>query len=421
MAQPTKPVMDPPARLQELTAQATAKYAVKDYNAAAELYAYATELQADMNGEMSSANADLLYAYGRCLYHVAVKKSDILDLSKVASEGHDASKTMGGNDGLKRRRPEEVDDVEKKMVEEEVVTRIVEDQGESSQAKEGTDESSKPYFRFSGDENFDESGDDQDGEEGEGNGEDAEEEDDFSTAYEVLDMARVLLQKRLGEFEEGSTRKGKETEKSSELRQLKERLADTYDLQAEISLEGERFPTAVDDLRSALDLKKALYPHENSLIAEAHYKLSLALEFTSVTQQKDENGEAMGEGNVDEGMREAAAHELEEAISSCKMRIRKEEAKLLSEATGKESKTKALETQIDDVKDMVKELSHRVGLPRKFKGVEPPLKIRSSRKFGSPQFQSTILGVQGLSTARIRSPAFSDPCWASRQRPRRRG
>ena len=73
------------ARLDDLKAQATLKYAVKDYNAAAELYSQATELQATINGEMAAENADLLYAYGRCLYHVAVANSDVLG-SKVAGE-----------------------------------------------------------------------------------------------------------------------------------------------------------------------------------------------------------------------------------------------------------------------------------------------------------------------------------------------
>jgi hypothetical protein len=49
------------ARLVDLTAQATLKYSIKDYSAAAELYSEATELQAELYGEMSSKNADLLY------------------------------------------------------------------------------------------------------------------------------------------------------------------------------------------------------------------------------------------------------------------------------------------------------------------------------------------------------------------------
>lgn len=73
------------AQLDDLKARATLKYSIKDYDAAAELYSEATELQALLNGELSSLNADLLYKYGRCLFHVAVKNSDVLG-SKVTGE-----------------------------------------------------------------------------------------------------------------------------------------------------------------------------------------------------------------------------------------------------------------------------------------------------------------------------------------------
>ena len=77
------------AQLDDLNAQATLKYSVKDYDAAAELYSEATELQAELNGEMSSLNAELLYKYGRCLYHVAVKNSDVLGLKVTGAKRED--------------------------------------------------------------------------------------------------------------------------------------------------------------------------------------------------------------------------------------------------------------------------------------------------------------------------------------------
>src|SRR5947199_10557636 len=64
-------------QLADLIARATAAYAIKDYSPAAELYSQATELQAEMNGEMAVENADLLDSYGKCLYFVAVSKSDV--------------------------------------------------------------------------------------------------------------------------------------------------------------------------------------------------------------------------------------------------------------------------------------------------------------------------------------------------------
>jgi len=74
----------------------------------------------------------------------------------------------------------------------------------------------------------------------EGDGEGEEEDDDLAAAFEVLDLARVLFTKRLEEPEEGES-KGKELGDSSMTIHLKERLADTHDLLAEISLENERY------------------------------------------------------------------------------------------------------------------------------------------------------------------------------------
>lgn len=74
-------------------------------------------------------------------------------------------------------------------------------------------------------------------------GEAEEEQDDLEAAFEVLDLARVLFGKRLEEPEEDEG-KGKGRDKSvgdsSMTRHIKERLADTHDLLAEISLENER-------------------------------------------------------------------------------------------------------------------------------------------------------------------------------------
>lgn len=90
------------ARLADLTEKAAAKDAIRDYEAAAELYSQATEIQAQLNGEMAVENADLLYAYGKALYNVAVSKSDVLG-SKITSEttaAQDKSKSAATKEGL---------------------------------------------------------------------------------------------------------------------------------------------------------------------------------------------------------------------------------------------------------------------------------------------------------------------------------
>ncbi|KAL9099282.1 MAG: hypothetical protein Q9163_005199 [Psora crenata] len=376
------------ARLAQLDAQATLKYSIKDYNAAAELYSQATELQAEINGEMSPQNADLLYAYGRCLYHVAVKNSDVLG-SKVAGEKstEGPKKTLGKEQAaLTEPTYEEAT----RSVDGEV-SKFSQSKGQSVKPKERDGTDSKPLFQFTGDENFDTSDEEADGEEQDGEDGDGNEEDDFANAYEVLDLARVLLLEKLRE-DEAHCVKGKYKVESAELGQIQERLADTYDLQAEISLEGEKFSDAVADLRSALSLKKNLFQPDSSLIAEAHYKLSLALEFCSVTQQQGRGG-GMEDGKhplENTALREEAAKEMEAAIASCKLRIQREEAKLQAiQGRDTDNALSNISTKdIDDVKEMVMDMEQRLSELR-----QPPVSINDPRSAQIIDGSGAVAGI----------------------------
>ena len=390
--------------LESLLAQATAHYAQKNYKTAAELYSRATELQALANGEMSTENADLLYLYGRCLYHVAVEKSDVLG-SKVAGEKRDP----GFSDpeaGSSNKKPNGVE-AEGRIAEEVIAEAAT----EANHSKVGEQErpENKPYFQFTGDENFD-SDDEEDATRATEDGGAGEEDDDFSNAFEILDLARVLLQRKLEEFEAKDVGKSKEVGDADAKRQLKERLADTHDLQAEISLEGEQFQNAVNDLRAALALKQELHPADSSLVAEIHYKLSLALEFSSVTEPKDENGEVDQNkaAHVDEALREEAAKEMEAAIASCRLRIGKEETVLAAgEVDSTDSKPKITRKSIDEVKDMVQDMEQRVcnGIPiprptlliatQLVELRQPPVSIADPRGTGSIDGAAPLSGLLG--------------------------
>ncbi|GAB7347653.1 hypothetical protein MBLNU459_g4519t1 [Dothideomycetes sp. NU459] len=342
-----------PQELSSLKAAATREYSLKNYVAAADLYSEATELQASLNGEMDPENADLLYLYGRCLYHVAVSKSDVLGGKVAASE-----------EPAKKKRKTKATATEEKLAEDAVEAAVQEKEGQADKANNDGQADAKPYFQITGDENWTDSEDEGD----DAMDDDApgaeEEEDDFATAYEILDVARVLLSRKLEQLQQDSQGKGKgkETDKqeSPESRHLMERLADTHDLQAEISLENERFQDAISDSRSALDLKLKLFPKESSLIAEAHFKLSLALEFASVTAVQAEGEAVEGEpktGQVDEEQRNEAVTQMESAIESCKLRVTKEEA-ALADLSGDQAKEKA--RSIKDVKEMVGDMEQRL-------------------------------------------------------------
>ena len=344
-------------KLTHLTASATQQYSLKKYASAAEFFSEAAEVQDRINGEMSPANADLLYQYGRCLYHVAVANSDVLGGKVAGTEEPKRKKRRVGTAGdcaapghaLNATESESKDTKAQEVVE---AGPSIKPSGHKGAENAGV--ASKPFFEITGDENWTDSEEDDEAADAEAE----EEEDDFAIAYEILDVARVLLTRKLDVARETGEA---ETGMNFEYRQLKERLADTHDLQAEISLENERFADAVNDTRESLALKLQIFPPESSLVAEAHFKLSLALEFASVT--KVSNEEAKGEmdsksAQVDKKMRAEAAAELEKAIASCKLRISKETAALPSVSDA--AKQKEQEKLISDVKEMIADMEQRL-------------------------------------------------------------
>jgi HAT1-interacting factor 1 len=394
-------------RLASLIAQATAKYAIKDYLPAAEFYSQATELQAELNGEMAVENADLLYSYGKCLYFVAVKNSDVLGGEAAgaklgsAKAGQDKTrkKTINGQPAKPWSDTLPTADAEQRQAEEVVAALVDEKIGDEvadNQNVHGNGED-KPYFHFTGDENWDDSDEDEDGDGALEEAEAEEEDDDFANAFEVLDLARVLFLSRLQLLRDQSSpaeSKGKSIASSQdppEVRLVKERIADIHDLQAEIALEGERFSNAVIDLKGALALKEELYPQEDSVLAECHYKLSLALEFSSVTQQRDKDGNPEAEATVDQTARDEAATQMHNAISSCQLRVVKEEQELAA-LVGEEMapQREKLRLDIQDVKDMIGDMQLRLAELKK-----PPVSINDPKGTGTLDGSTPLNGLLG--------------------------
>ncbi|KAK3685859.1 hypothetical protein B0T22DRAFT_232805 [Podospora appendiculata] len=367
--------------LADLSAKAAALYAHKSYEEAAEVYAQAAEMQAEINGEMSPENADILFLYGRALFKVGQSKSDVLGggapetkKSKPAPKpAKQAKAAVSGSNGAQQPQ-----------------------NGEGSSAtaaaagkKEEPSAENKPMFKFEGDENFEDSDEEAGAEEGEGEGDKDEEEDDLAVAFEILDLARVLFNKKLEavlaepEVEEG---KGKEEAEataaegdSPTVRHIKERLADTHDLLAEISLENERYPNAITDSRASLAFKKQLYSQDSEIIAEAHFKLSLALEFASMTKPSDDDN-AEGESkesdsanntHIDQSLRDEAADELEAAIASTRLKLQNKEVELATLHSPEDNDF--TRQQITEVKEVIADMEQRLVDLR-----GPPIDINSA-------------------------------------------
>ncbi|RVD82535.1 uncharacterized protein DFL_006958 [Arthrobotrys flagrans] len=326
-----------PQKLATLSAEAAKEYAHKNYSKAAELYATAAELQALANGEENPHNADLLYLYGRSLYHCGLEKSDVLGTgvgsSEAAREKKRAQQEEKSGKGKGKAKRKAGGDEELK---------------ESDKLKKGG------VFSFQGDENYDvdddEDYEDVDDENADGEG-DGEDDDDFTLAWNILDLARVFFNKRLEAA----------TEDSETLKKIKERLADVHDILGEVSLESESFKQACVDLEESLKIKLELYPTESTLITEAHYKLSLALEFAS---QGGGEGDADNEVSPEEqkkGRDEAVKH-MKSAIASCKKRVEAEETAIKEaegDKVGDKPKDEA-EKSVEEGKDLVKELEMRL-------------------------------------------------------------
>ncbi|OBT74430.1 hypothetical protein VF21_06583 [Pseudogymnoascus sp. 05NY08] len=360
--------------LADLSAKGTSHYAQRQYGEAADLFARAAELQAELNGEMDPANAEVLFLYGRSLFRVGQSKSDVL----------------GGRAGGEKKKK----DVKPKKEEGGAGLAVIAEGAEKAEEKVEEAAEKKPLFQFTGDENFEDSDEDEDADAEE----EEEEDDELATAFEVLDLARVLFTRRLEELAaapaEGAG-KGKEADAgdSALTRHVKERIADTHDLLAEIALESERFPSAVADFKAALGLKKELYEKASEIIAEAHYKLSLALEFASMTTTGEEGEEAPAaakEGVVDEEMRGEAADEMQSAIESTKLKLAAKEAE--------EEQTDETARQIKDVKEIVAEMEQRLTDLR-----APPVDISAALNgppgSGSSGLIGSMLGETAAQTA----------------------
>ncbi|KAL6906700.1 hypothetical protein GGI43DRAFT_237655 [Trichoderma evansii] len=333
--------------LADLSAKGTALYAHKKYEGAADIFSRASILQAEINGETAPENAEILFHYGRSLFKVGQSKSDVLGGSAPVEK---KTKANGGASSKKAAKTEE---------EKAATGQSEEGKEEKGDEKGDVPEGKKLFFQFTGDENFDDESDEDEGQE-EGD-QDEEEDDDLATAFEILDLARVCYHKQLDTLreQEEAEGKGKEAAKedSSAVRHIKERLAETHDCLAEISLENERYPNAIEDGRTSLNYKIELYPEESEIIAEAHYKLSLALEFASLTVADDEGKNTKRE-EIDQTLRDEAVAEMEAAIKSFRLKMQAIEVEIASSASPEDNELSR--KAVEEMKEVIADLEQRL-------------------------------------------------------------
>lgn len=118
-----------------------------------------------------------------------------------------------------------------------------------------------------------------------------------------------------------------------------------------------RYPNAIEDGRTSLNYKIELYPEESEIIAEAHYKLSLALEFASLTVADDEGKNAKRE-EIDQTLRDEAVAEMEAAIKSFKLKMQAIEVEIASSASPEDNELSR--KAVEEMKEVITDLEQRV-------------------------------------------------------------
>lgn len=267
--------------IQKLVEQGAKDMAAKEYEKAVDHYSEACQLS---NLEAGTDDPDLLYLYGWALYENAVANSDVLgqgaakstleaDAAAAAADDAEEDDAEGGG-GMMQFSEKVAEGEEIEQLDSPEATGAAAVDAEVGDDGEATDEAIANALAAV------DAPDERTAAEVEQEvAEEAPEQSDFEIAWDILDLTRSLLQKKLE-----LTDKEESTEKTTEdiSKKIKKKLADVYSLLGDISLETENFAQAGQDLGSMVDLRKQLYPEASGALTEAFYRLSLALEFTDL-------------------------------------------------------------------------------------------------------------------------------------------
>jgi HAT1-interacting factor 1 len=163
--EPEEDIKSRKVTLADLSAKGTALYAHKRYEEAADILSTASVLQAEINGETASENAELLFHYGRSLFQVGLSKSDVLG-GQAATDKNAQTTTKSKANGKPKQSSTGTESAktEAAKVTQEGVGIIAEAVGAGSAepsditgagaAPGAISDTKKSLFQFTGDENF---------------------------------------------------------------------------------------------------------------------------------------------------------------------------------------------------------------------------------------------------------------------------
>ncbi|KAG6463081.1 histone-binding protein N1/N2 [Manduca sexta] len=232
--------------------------AVRDFNAAAEALAKACELLAKEHGDTADQCAEAYLWYGKALLGLSREESGVLGDGMPGSGNADEDEENEEQDDNEENEAAEQNGESSKkengveQSEAESTTKEPESTTKDEAAGSSSEAMDQPEPSTTNGEANDESTMNVDGE---------DEVDNLQLAWEMLDLARSILYRRV---QEGG---------GDAARAL---LADVHLALGEVALESETYDKAVIDMQSCLDLQKELYRSDDRRIAETHYQIGLA-------------------------------------------------------------------------------------------------------------------------------------------------
>ncbi|PZC82300.1 hypothetical protein B5X24_HaOG210856 [Helicoverpa armigera] len=245
----------------ELLAAGRRHLAVRDFSAAASTLAEACEGLAKEHGDTADQCAEAYLWYGKALLGLSREESGVLGDGMPGSgnadgeEEDEEEQEENGENGENGEAEAEVDEAaepEKEKANGEV---------EKSEA-ESTTKEEEPGSSTAQEDNEEPGTTNGDAHDESAMNVDAEDDvDNLQLAWEMLDLARSILYRRV---QEG----GGDVSRAQ--------LADVYLALGEVALESETYDKAVTDMQSCLDLQKELYRSDDRRIAETHYQIGLA-------------------------------------------------------------------------------------------------------------------------------------------------
>ncbi|XP_045497399.1 protein HGV2 [Colias croceus] len=251
-------VSEVPTTPTELLAVGRRHLAVRDYGAAVESLAKACEELAKEHGDTADQCAEAYLWYGKALLGLSREENGVLgdgmpgtNNAEEDDDENDEQEENGDDDAMEGQSEANGDVTEKeKEVEQGEVESTTKDEAEAEAPEPESSTQDEQPGTSNGEAN-DESMVNLDNE---------DDVDNLQLAWEMLDLARSILERRA-------------QSKAEAARTL---LADVHLALGEVALESETYDKAVVDMLSCLEIQKELYRSDDRRIAETHYQIGLA-------------------------------------------------------------------------------------------------------------------------------------------------